>query len=341
LLALSSLLAVASSLTLPGIGSISIPGLEDAASCFPAVGFNMPSNAPDSLDGWWCNMNDEYAFLGFSYEISDCQSSDQLKREFADIRNRFKGRYVRLYGACDQKGYYDKVIDAAWEAGIGIHALIWFGFNGDNKWKTRRDNLISTLHSNPKAKYVTRVVQFGSEPLFDDVLSPEDLAAQVTSAKAKLADLNIPVTVSDMAYGYQKNGNAPDVLEAIDIIDAHMLPFFSRQASTSDQSWPIVETDLNWFIDHGLGKKIILSENGWPSKTYSGVKPNSPNAVANVHNEEGYYQLLDAHCNDFKAVAGGGVGWFAHLYSDSQEPGYGIYDDGGDLKFSFSARISC
>jgi hypothetical protein len=34
---------------------------------------------------------------------------------------------------------------------------------------------------------------------------------------------------------------------------------------------------------------IILNQfyqNGWPSVTYEGVEPNSPNAVANVQNEK-------------------------------------------------------
>lgn len=64
---------------------------------------------------------------------------------------------------------------------------------------TRRDALFATLHSNLKAPFVTRVVQFGSEPLYDGVLSPQDLADQVWDAKEQLDDLGIPVTVSDMA----------------------------------------------------------------------------------------------------------------------------------------------
>ena len=63
------------------------------------------------------------------------------------------------------------------------------------------------------------------------------------------------------------------------------------------------------------------------------MQPNSPDAVADVPNEHGYYILLDQHCEDLKAVVGGGIGWFAHIYSDDQEPGYGIYDDDGNLKF--------
>lgn len=67
----------------------------------------------------------------------------------------------------------------------------------------RRDVLLATLHSNPKAKFVTRVLQFGSEPLYDNVLPVDELTAQVQAAKANLSDVHIPVTVSELAYGYQ------------------------------------------------------------------------------------------------------------------------------------------
>jgi exo-beta-1,3-glucanase (GH17 family) len=202
--------------------------------------------------------------------------------------------------------YSDQVVDAAWNNGLGVHALIWFGFDGSDQWMTRRDELFSSLHSNPKAKFVTRALQFGSEPLYDSVLSVADLAAQVVAAKAALSDLQIPVTISEMAYGYQKNGGAPNLMSVLDLIDAHMLPFFSTQASTctpvpicaivltdlflysftANQAWPIVLTDLDWFINNGLGKKIWLTENGWPSVTSPSVQPNSPKAVADVPNEQ-------------------------------------------------------
>lgn len=38
-----------------------------------------------------------------------------------------------------------------------------------------------------------------------------------------------------MAYGYQKYGGAQNVLDAIDFIDIHMLPFFAQDASTGEK----------------------------------------------------------------------------------------------------------
>ena len=40
--------------------------------CFPAIGFTMPTAIPASLSNWWCNYDTEYAFVGFSYEITTC-----------------------------------------------------------------------------------------------------------------------------------------------------------------------------------------------------------------------------------------------------------------------------
>ncbi|KZP34346.1 glycoside hydrolase family 17 protein [Athelia psychrophila] len=301
----------------------------------------MPSSPPSSLDNWWCDATDEFAFLGFSYEVTACQSQSQLNSEFADIRNNFNGRYVRLYGFCDNDGFYDDVIEAAWTNGLGVHALVWFGFDGTDQWEGRRDTLFGVLHSNPKAKFVTRVVQFGSEPLFDSVLTPAQLTTQVNNAKKNLTSLSIPVTVSELAYGYQERGGAQDVLDAIDSINIHMLPFFASTASTSAAAWPLVLADLNFFVTNGGKKKMYMDENGWPNISYTGVEPNSPNAVANTANEKGYFGLLDQHCSDLKAYAQGGIGWFAHIYSDDQEPGYGIYDVNGKLKFPFAPRTTC
>lgn len=94
-------------------------------NCFPAIGFKMPDNVnttSTSMSDWWCDYNTEYAFMGFSYEVTACelwlflvrgvcsrinagQNSDTLRREFKDIKVTFKGRYVRLYGFCDRPGF--------------------------------------------------------------------------------------------------------------------------------------------------------------------------------------------------------------------------------------------
>lgn len=284
--------------------------------------------------------------MGFSYGIDACQSQATLTREFKDARQNFNARYVRLYGVCDDADFYDRVVEAAWQAGIGVQALIWFGFDGSQTlYKTRRTALFNSLKNNEKAKFVTRAVQFGSEPLFDWAISGTDLATNVTAAQKTLAPLGINVTVSEMAYGYQyqASSGSANVLKAIDFIDAHMLPYFAQDASTGDKAWSNNANDMNYFLTKAPNKKIYWSQTGWPSvhDCNAGVCPNSKAAVSNVANEKAYFDLLDTKCTTIKAYPQGGVGWFAHMYSDSQGLGYGIYNDQGKLKFNFKPKTSC
>ena len=52
-------------------------------------------------------------------------------------------------------------------------------FDGDDKWKGRRDMIVNIIQNNPLAPYVIRSVDVGSEPLFDWVLDPQSLADQI------------------------------------------------------------------------------------------------------------------------------------------------------------------
>ena len=58
-------------------------------NCFPAVGFNTPSDVPASTDGWWCNLDDEFGFLGFSYEVTSCELPDVSISSFQFINPPF------------------------------------------------------------------------------------------------------------------------------------------------------------------------------------------------------------------------------------------------------------
>lgn len=57
-----------------------------SASCFPALGFKMPVDIPSSLNNWWCDPHTEYAFVGFSYEVTQCTSSRPCEVSPADVK---------------------------------------------------------------------------------------------------------------------------------------------------------------------------------------------------------------------------------------------------------------
>ena len=73
-----------------------------------------------------------------------------MMADFSRMKTEFGARYVRLYGNCDADWHNNAVIEAAAGAGIGVYALIWFGWDDPNAWKWRRDALIKTIKTNPK-----------------------------------------------------------------------------------------------------------------------------------------------------------------------------------------------
>ena len=87
------------------------------SSCFPALGFQMPSKTPTSLSNWWCNTDTEYAFVGFSYDISPCDFlPDQCflydtHRDFT-FRSEFDATEDRLFK-------YEKYVQCK------IRAVVW------------------------------------------------------------------------------------------------------------------------------------------------------------------------------------------------------------------------
>jgi hypothetical protein len=41
--------------------------------CYPGLGFTAPLQLPKSNKDWWCPFESEYAFVGFSYEVTACE----------------------------------------------------------------------------------------------------------------------------------------------------------------------------------------------------------------------------------------------------------------------------
>ena len=52
--------------------------LSAASSCYPALGFAKPVVLPPNNSNWWCDPGDEYAFVGFSYEVTACSSQPSI-----------------------------------------------------------------------------------------------------------------------------------------------------------------------------------------------------------------------------------------------------------------------
>ena len=48
-----------------------------------------------------------------------------MTASFKQMRNSYGARYVRIYATCDRGGFNDDLVEAAYEAGLGVYALVW------------------------------------------------------------------------------------------------------------------------------------------------------------------------------------------------------------------------
>ena len=61
-----------------GDGAEREPAALPAPFCFPALGFQKPLVLPENNTHWWCDPTTEYAFVGFSYEVTACKCGVDL-----------------------------------------------------------------------------------------------------------------------------------------------------------------------------------------------------------------------------------------------------------------------
>jgi len=282
-----------------------------------------------------------YAFSGFVYNIDGCTSENTVKANFQDMVTTYKARIVITFGGCDNNNYFSDLISIAGNLGLKIIPLVWFGYDGGDAWKTRASVITKAVIANPGPVYG---VAYGDEPLYDWAAGdPQTLANAINSMKTqfKNAGLNIPVSISEMAYGYQQamSSGAQSVIDAVDMAMINTFPYFAQDAHEggSNYSWNDFTSDINWFKQHFSGKTLLVTQTGWPSDD-SVWPPNSPNAVVSIQSEADYFNLLDTQCSYFKT---NNMGWMARMYDDNGLPGWGVKDFNDKPKFPFSPKLTC
>jgi len=284
---------------------------------------------------------DVYAFSGFVYNIDGCTSLSQVKTNWQDMVSTYKARIVITFGGCDQSNYFTNLISTAGSIGIKIIPLVWFGYDGGDQWKARADVITKAVIANPGPVWG---VAYGDEPLYDWAAGdPSTLANAIKSMQTsfKNAGLKIPVSISEMAYGYQQamSSGAQSVIDAVDLAMINTFPYFAQDAHEggSSYSWNDFTNDINWFKKYFGNKTLLVTQTGWPSND-SVWPPNSPDAVVSVQSEADYFNLLDKNCSYFKQ---NNIGWMARMYDDNGLPGWGVKDENDKPKFAFSPKLTC
>ena len=240
-------------------------------------------------------------------------SEEQIRRRIEIIKHYTK--WIRSFSCTEGNELIPRI---AKEYGIKTLVGAWLG---DDANINERE--IKGLIKLAKEGFVD-VAAVGNEVMYRGDLSEEELLNFIYQVKKEIK--NIPVGYVDAYYEFS---DRPAITEACDIILANCYPFW--EGCDQDYSLLYMKDMYNRAIKAGKGKRVIITETGWPNQgtNLEGAFPSEENALKYFINaqkwskEDGiemfYFSSFD---ESWKVGSEGDVGAF-----------WGIWDKNETIKF--------
>lgn len=243
----------------------------------------------------------------------DILTIEQIRRRMKIIAPYTK--WVRSFSCIEGNELVPKV---AREFGIKTLVGAWLGKDED-----LNEQEIAGLIQLAQEGYVD-IAAVGNEVLYREDLSEEALLEYIHRVKNAIPE--VPVGYVDAYYEFTA---CPRITEACDVILSNCYPFW--EGCHIDYSLVYMKQMYQQAVQAANGKKVIITETGWPSqgKSLDGAQPSAENAMKYFINaqqwsrEEGveifYFSSFD---ESWKVGAEGDVGAY-----------WGLWDMHQNLKF--------
>lgn len=247
------------------------------------------------------------------------EPGDQLSEE--QIRRRLNimapyTKWIRSFSCTEGNELIPKI---AHEYGMKTLVGAWLGDDPEINEKE-----VAGLIKLAEEGYVD-IAAVGNEVMYRGDLTEDELLSFIYRAKEAIPN-HIPVGYVDAYYEFSER---PAITEACDIVLANCYPFW--EGCDQDYSLLYMKDMYNRALRAGNGKKVIISETGWPSQgtNLEGAFPSEENAIKYFINtqkwskEEGidifYFSSFD---ESWKVGDEGDVGAY-----------WGIWDKNEKLKY--------
>jgi len=223
----------------------------------------------------------------------------------------------------------DQVPSVAEEVGLkAVTITIWLGPN----LIANEDEIALAMKVVAKNPRIIDAVLVGNEAVLRGDLS----APQVASYMRRVRDAvpkHIEVSTAESWDGWIKH---PILAKRADFIGAHFLPFW--EGVPADEALQQVKTYMGMLKKEFPGKRIVISEVGWPSegRRFKEAIADGPHAAAFLRSffamakeNKWDYNIIEAYDQPWKVRLEGPVGAF-----------WGVYDAEGNPKFDFKGTLS-
>lgn len=246
-------------------------------------------------------------------EPGDQMTEKQIRRRMKIIKPYTK--WIRSFSCTDGNEAIPRI---AKEYGIKTLVGAWLGDDDEINKKE-----IAGLIKLAKEGYVD-IAAVGNEVMYREDLTEDELLAFMYEVKEAIPD--VPMGYVDAYYEFS---HRPKITEACDVILANCYPYW--EGCSQEYALVYMRDMYNQAKDAGNGKKVIITETGWPSfgEGLQGAIPSHENAIkyfinSQVWSDEDdidmfYFSSFD---ESWKVGAEGDVGAY-----------WGIWDKDEKLKF--------
>ena len=194
----------------------------------------------------------------------DTLTEEQIRRRLKIIQPYTK--WIRSFSCTEGNELIPKI---ARELGIKTFVGAWLGNDAEINKKE-----IAGLIKLANEGYVD-IAAVGNEVMYRQDLSEEELLSFINEVKEKITT-DVPVGYVDAYYEFE---DRPDISDACDIILANCYPFW--EGCHQDYSLLYMKDMYRRAQRAGKGKKVIITETGWPNQgsSLAGAVPSEENAM--------------------------------------------------------------
>jgi len=246
-------------------------------------------------------------------EPGDKLSEKQIRRRIEIIKPYTK--WIRSFSCTEGNELIPKI---AKEYGIKTLVGAWLG---DDKEINAKE--VAALIELVNQGYVD-IAAVGNEVMYRGDLTEEELLEHIYNFKNSVK--NVPVGYVDAYYEFTER---PNITEACDVILANCYPFW--EGCDLDYSLLYMKDMYQRALRAGNGKKVIISETGWPNQgtNLEGAFPSEENAIKYFINTQKWSKeddidifFFSSFDESWKVGGEGDVGAY-----------WGIWDKNEKLKF--------
>lgn len=246
-------------------------------------------------------------------EPGDTLTEEQIRRRLKVIQPF--SNWIRSFSCTEGNELVPKV---ARELGMKTMVGAWLG---DDREKNQKE--VAGLIKLAREGYVD-IAAVGNEVLYRNDLPAHELLAIIKEVKAAVP--NVQVGYVDAYYEFTLH---PEIVDACDVILANCYPYW--EGCSIEHSLVYMKQMFQQAVEAGKGKKVIITETGWPSQGEGeqGAIPSEENAMKYFINAQNwsrdkgieifYFSSFD---ESWKVGAEGDVGAYWGLWDMHEELKY-------------------